>query len=315
MRACACFLRDVLASNGDPTDPEQSYLSLAISASLHARFEQLSEPGRIASISLAMQVLRQHLAAWSPNVPTALETGGKVLLLGLADPSAQVKEYSLRSMTEIWTWDGADNVAHGLVEEWKRGCYDRASLQLTSAAPAIRAAAAKAVSGSPYHESDAALIALLEDDVASVRKAGLLALCESAADSLTSSHKMRLMDFLQDPDPEVVAATTRLLQACGVGESRLSLARLLKDPDPRQRATVAGSLAKMPEINPVPLLLTLSEDSSPLVRISAVRVALESSDPRLRTRLLVMSETDSDAEVRTLLHQHLAAKTESKTPR
>lgn len=309
------FLQRILAAHGDPTDPEQSHLSLSLAASLQAKFEHLSEYGRMASLSLAIQVLGQHLDAWSPNVPTALETGGKVLLLGLVDPVARVKEHALVSMAEIWSWSGADNVAYGLVEEWKRNCYDRASAQLASASPAIRIAAAGAISGSPYHEADAALIAMLDDEVSSVRKAALVALCASAGDSLTSSQKIRLMDFLHDPDGEVVSAASRLLQACGVSESRLGIAILMKHPDPQRRATIAESLPSMPEINPVPLLLTLSDDPSPMVRMSVVRIALESADTRLRARLRAMAETDPDANVRALLQQLLAVNAETKTAR
>lgn len=302
----------IMADHPDPTDPEDSHLSLALAARLHEIHASLPPHGRLASVTLSGQVLRKHLAGWSPNAPTALETAGDVLLAGLIDDDLAVKEQALLTVSEIWTWNGADNIANTLVKEWKRHCYERAVRLLGSAAPRIRAAAAAALTHTTFHEGDSALIALLEDPDPNVQKVALVSLATVAADSLNSTQKTRIMDFLHDADAEVRGAAALVLKKSGLSDAKVHLATLMKHPVATERAKVVSLAFSVPDIDPARWVLALADDPSPAVRIAVARAASTSESPELKSRLAAMAESDPDPLVRELAQQFLASQTAKK---
>lgn len=300
------LLEKVLAEHADPTSPDHSQLSLAMAAHLHKVYLSLPATGRNEAVHLTALVLKTHLTTWSPKVSTAIETAGDVFLKGLVDEDVQVKANALDVLATIWTWNGADNIALTLVEEWRRHCYDRAVHCLTSASPRIRAAAAEAISHSPLHEGDPMLIGLLNDPDPGVQKVALVALAKTAADSLTSQQKVKLMDFLHDSDPEVRAAAANLLRHSGLSDAIIHLATLIKHPEATERAKVVHLAFSVPDVDPVQWIMSLADDPAPAVRIAIAQEAARSDNTQLRQQLFKMSESDPDPLVREMSQQLIA---------
>jgi phage tail protein X len=298
------FIAATLAENPDPTNPEHSHIGLTIAAKLHQGFDGFSEAGRTEAASLAFLVLRQHLAQWSPNVPTALESAGELVCRVLAVDDPAVQQAGLRETGQIWSWHGSDNVTRPLVEEWKRRCYMLIVQQLENPAPSLRALAAVGLAGAPFHEGDMKLIGLLDDADPAVKAPALQALAH-AADSLSAEHKDRLVTFLHDPDIHVQAAARQLLRLAGLSEAEIRLAALLKHPIPAERAKVV-SLAGTILDDPALWVLALADDPSPAVRLSVARAACFSHDARLRDRAMRMATADEDFNVRQMTRMWLA---------
>lgn len=95
----------------------------------------------------------------------------------------------------------------------------------------------------------------------------------------------------------IASAAIRALRDRGFRDRDFELALRLTDPDSRVRLELIEQLPDIAGIDPVPWLLWLSEDESPLVRRSITALMATSSDPRLRARLRAMEVEDSDPEV------------------
>ena len=95
----------------------------------------------------------------------------------------------------------------------------------------------------------------------------------------------------------IASAAVRALRDRGFRDRDFELALRLTDPDSRVRLELIEQLPDITGIDPVPWLLWLSEDESPVVRRSITALMATSSDPRLRARLRAMEVEDSDPEV------------------
>lgn len=307
-RRSSRLVRQILDANKDPTDPESAHITLAVAAKLHEEYGSLSCEGKIEAVGLAFEILTNNLARWSPNVPTAIETAGGLITTALLDHDSKVQEATLRLMSEAWKWNGNDNLMAALVDEWKRNCYRLSVEALSSPVPSTRIAAAAGLEGSPYHEGDLKLISLLEDTDSNVQKSALLALADTAADSLGSREKSQLMEYLHDSDPEVRVAAQQLLINSGVRESVVRLAVLMKHPNASQRARVASLAFVVPDIDAVRWVLALSEDDSPAVRVAVAKEGAKHDYPELWDRIEKMAESDPDPDVRELSKQFISTR-------
>lgn len=292
------FWLELLQKHTNPTEPADSHVTLSLAARLHHDFDRFSAHGRRSAAAIAHAVLRTHLQQWSPNVPMALDTAGEVVCRCLADSDPQLQEAAIGRLPEVWDWDGADNVTRPITSNWKRRCYTLAAESLNHDRDSLRAQAAAALVGAPFHEADLALIDLLDDNCPDVKRAVLQALGH-AADGFSSEQKSKLVAFLHDEDADVRRAAAALLRLAGLSEAEVRLAFLLRHPVPAERARVA-SLAGAVIDDPALWLLELANDNSPTVRLAVARSASNSRDPRLRDRVRSMALNDSDPNVRAM---------------
>ncbi|QDU63899.1 hypothetical protein Pan216_47800 [Planctomycetes bacterium Pan216] len=309
-RNAGAFISEVIDRHPDPTDPEHVHLALLIASRLHEMYPTYSHFGREQAVGVAYQLLGKHLATWSPNVPTALETAGGVILLALQDKVDGVREQTLRKLTDVWSWRGNDEVVRSVVEGWKRTCYEHAVTQLRSSNPEIRAAAAAGLARAPFHEGDLALIELIDDPDCTVKRTVFESLTASLADSLGPTTKMKLVEYLHHEDATLCEAANVLLQASGVRKSVVELAKLVKHPLPSERSRVVTMAFEVEGIDPIRWVLALRDDPSPEVRMEVARVAATSDDEELKSVLKDYASADDERAVRELakylLKDHLS---------
>jgi len=224
-------------------------------------------------------------------------------------------------LTEIAGADGQD-VADGSLSDGTSRRAVTSSLGLISGAPA---AAVRRKSGFRLADGNASDLA----DKSSDSPSGEEAMSDhpvdgaSAADDIaaTSDDENRgdvgdgdsspALEAPEKPEPSVrdliaqmrsenltiASAAVRALRDRGFRDRDFELALRLTDPDSRVRLELIEQLPDITGIDPVPWLLWLSEDESPLVRRSITALMATSSDPRLRARLRAMEVEDSDPEV------------------
>lgn len=321
---CGSFLQEVLAEHHDPTDPEDSHLCLLMATMLHEQYRNYSVSGCMVAVDLAFEILEQQLSKWSPNVPTALESAGELVLTGLSDMNPAIRQHTLTRLREIWTWNGVDDVSWSLVNEWKRECYMQAVRELHDKSAEVKKAAVNAIVQAPFHEGDAEIVELLAEQEPELRRAALLALArasmegrESTADSLMASQKMKLLliDFLHDPDEAVQDAARRMLLRSGVSNAEIHLAKMIKDPQPAERAKVPALAFSVPDIDPVVWVMELADDPSAAVRIAVARAAANSNRLELRAQLAQMANSDPDPTVRQMSQELLANRNDDNIKR
>lgn len=307
----ATLLEKMLAERRDPTNPDQSHFTLALATRLHERFEAMSPAGRTQAVEISMSILESQLARWSPSVPTALETAGQLLLRALGDGDEAVREKALWGLMQCWNWNGADNVAGSMVEQWKRQCYAKAVDLLDADSPGLRLSAARAIRFAPFHEGDIRLIALLSDENPAVRKSALLALVHKA-DSLSFAQRTKLFSLLHSPDREVREATGQLLLNAGGSVQEIRLATMLHHPVLSERIRAARLAASAPGSDAVWWLSQLLKDESAAVRIAAVRNSVGITDANFHAKIAKLAEKDVDPAVRLVCKERLATKIASK---
>lgn len=195
-----------------------------------------------------------------------------------------------------------------MIRDWQRRCYERAVELLQSPTPALRAQAASAMAGAPFHEGDAALIERLRDPDPLVRRAALLSLERGRHDSLSSEQKLELTRFLHDEDERARRAAERILHHAGLSDAVIQLAALMRHSSPNERAKVVSQAFLVPDIDPVRWVLELADDPAPAVRIAVARAAMTSDHPELRKTLEHLAESDPDTLVRETCKQFLAAR-------
>jgi hypothetical protein len=142
---------------------------------------------------------------------------------------------------------------------------------------------------------------LLGDDSPDVRRAALVAVSR-ARDAV---HDDQLLPCLHDSDQEVRRLCEQALIARGLRREYLELGRLLTDPRPAQRLQVLDRLRESTELDPGLWLRRLSHDSSPSVRVAAVRAMTQQSFVDLSDRIDQIAREDSDPTVRQLAHYYL----------
>lgn len=311
---CGEFVERTLAAHDDPTDPGDAHISMLVAAMLDEQYSSYSVRGCQEAVDLAYRILEHQLNNWSPHVATALETAGNVVLKGLSDTNPQIRQHSLERLNDVWTWNGADDVAWSLVREWRRKTYMTAVRQLKDRNVEIRKAAVFAIAGAPFHEGDAAIIDLLQEPEPTLRRAALLALARaaedesqiSAADGLTATQKELLIPFLHDEDPDVEQAARQLLLRSGVSEALIHLAKLMEHPVPAERAKVPALAFSLPDIAPELWVVQLADDPNPAVRLAVARAAATSKHDILHAKLEQMAKSDPDPLVRQMSQQLLA---------
>jgi hypothetical protein len=144
---------------------------------------------------------------------------------------------------------------------------------------------------------------LLEDPVAEVRRAALLAV----GPAREVIHDESLLPSLHDPDPEVRRLCAVALGGRGLPPEYLELGRLLTDPQPTMRLQVLDRLHRHPGLDTALWLRRLSHDTSPAVRVAAMRAMYQQPFLDLTDRIDQMARTDPSPTVAQLAQYYLRA--------
>ncbi|NBS90472.1 hypothetical protein EBS67_10810 [bacterium] len=139
-------------------------------------------------------------------------------------------------------------------------------------------------------------IAALQDKNVEVRKVAILA-CASAIESVSVDS---LLPSLHDSDSEIRAYCESALIARGLNKEHLQLGKLLTDPRASKRLEVLDSLMDDTELDQSLWLRKLSHDSSPAVRVAALRMMSLQEIPDLHDRIDQMSRSDPSKTVSDL---------------
>lgn len=139
-------------------------------------------------------------------------------------------------------------------------------------------------------------VAALQDKNVEVRKVAILA-CASAIDTVSVDS---LLPSLHDSDSEIRAYCESALIARGLNKEHLQLGKLLTDPKPSKRLEVLDSLMEDTELDQSLWLRKLSHDSSPAVRVAALRMMSLQETTDLNDRIEQMSRSDPSKTVSEL---------------
>jgi HEAT repeat protein len=283
---------------------EASYLALSVAEQLRDDQAKLSVPGWREAIRISYQLVSIHLGHWSPYIPTLRDTAGETLLLALGHPEPEVRLAALSGLAAVWKTSPPGGASIDLVREWKHEAYYAAARQLGSENPVMRAAAASALAGAPFHEKDQTLIQTLADPDPAVQFAALSALAKDRPTRLLPDQLPFVSDlFLSSQDKAVHEQAGLLLANAGVAPRNIAALRLAAHPLPARRAQAVTELAAVArdgvaagEIEPI--LIELSRDADPIVRLAFAATLKEWPGAAVRRRLAEMAGADPDPRVR-----------------
>jgi hypothetical protein len=147
-----------------------------------------------------------------------------------------------------------------------------------------------------------AVVPLLRDPSASVRRAALLAV--GSAPQVVAADD--LLPCLHDPESDVRRVAELALRGRGLTDAQVKLGRLLADPRPDVRLQILECLRRDDECPPGAWLRRLSHDPSAAVRAGALRAVVETPDVDLNDRLEQVAQNDPSPTVRELARFYLA---------
>jgi HEAT repeat protein len=159
----------------------------------------------------------------------------------------------------------------------------------------------QAVAAALRPEVDAleAIVPLITDPDAGVRRAAVLALGPVRDGTPAALPDDELLRCLHDPDAEVQRLCEMGLRSRGRSPRDIRLGRRYAAPDAAERQKLLLDLANDDELDVAVWLERLTADPDPAVRAGAVRVAVERRAD-LGDRLEQMSQSDPDATVRRI---------------
>lgn len=159
----------------------------------------------------------------------------------------------------------------------------------------------QAVAAALRPEVDAleAIVPLMEDPDAGVRRAAVLALGTVRDGGRATLPDDGLLRRLHDPDPEVARLAEMALRGRGRTPRDIRLGRRYAAPDPAERQKLLTDLAGEEERDITVWLERLTADADPAVRAGAARLAADRRAD-LRGRLEEMSRSDPDGTVRRI---------------
>jgi HEAT repeats len=144
-----------------------------------------------------------------------------------------------------------------------------------------------------------AIVPLLNDPEAEVRRAAILALGSVRDGSTAVVSDEELLRCLHDSDLEVRRLCEMGLRSRGRTPRDIFLGRRYTAPDPAERQKLLLDLADEENLDVTVWLERLTSDADPAVRAGAARVAVERKAD-LRDRLEQMSHSDPDGTVRRI---------------
>jgi len=147
----------------------------------------------------------------------------------------------------------------------------------------------------------AAVVPLLQDPAAEVRRAAMLAVGPHA--NLIPDED--LIRWLHDPDAEVRGLCKTALRSRGLRERDVDMGRLLSSSNPLDRMKLFDELGEDNDVDVGVWLTRLSQDEVPAIRAAAVRHGVEHQVEAFGERLRQMAEADPDETTRQLAREYL----------
>jgi HEAT repeat protein len=144
-----------------------------------------------------------------------------------------------------------------------------------------------------------AIVPLISDPEAAVRRAAILALGPVRDGATPALSDDELIRCLHDSDSEVRTLCEMSLRGRGRSARDIQLGRRYTAPDPAERQKLLNDLADEDHLDVTVWLERLTADPDPAVRAGAARVAVE-RHADLSVRLDQMSRTDPDGTVRRI---------------
>lgn len=151
----------------------------------------------------------------------------------------------------------------------------------------------------PEVSAKEAVVPLLNDEEAEVRRAAMLAVGPVFGDAAPVVADENLFRGLHDPDVEVRDLCEAALKSRGLDVAQVAMARRLTHPNPTERLRLLTDLRSTTDAvrNPGPWLERLARDPDPAVRLGAARAAHESRLQFARW-LDTLADSDPDPTVR-----------------
>jgi HEAT repeat protein len=277
-----------LAADWGAADPR----SVDLAGRLARAFPQFSAPGQRAALEVASR--------WfPPGTPTAPAPG--------LVPACGRSLESAASASDVAIQAAALDLAARLLAqpagpaEVIRPAREAVCAGLRSADPANRHHAVR-LALRPGMDLLDQVVPLLQDPAAEVRRAAVVALGQDSR----VVREEGLLPCLHDPDPEVRRLCEMALRGRGMPPEHLKIGRKLTDPNPLNRLRVLDHLGDgVPDLDPGLWLRRLSHDSSPAVRVAALRVMSQQNLVDLTDRIDQMARSDPSPTVAQLARFYL----------
>ncbi len=271
----------------DPRGPD-------LAGRLAAAFPDLSTPGKRAALGAFAAVLRPA----DDGAPLPADLAPPVARLvqeAATHPDRRVRVGALGLAAALRGRDLPAEVADAV--------RDLARAGLRDADPEARTRAVQ-LALLPQFRLLEQVVPLLHDPSAEVRRAAMLAV-GPARDDADGKHELvhadDLLPWLHDPDTEVRRLCEDALLSRGLKGGHIKLGRLLTDPRTLTRMQVLDHLPRAADLDAGTWLRQMTHDTSPAVRIAAVRAAVaEYPQVNLSDRVDQMVENDPSPTVRDL---------------
>jgi len=173
-----------------------------------------------------------------------------------------------------------------------------------SAAGSESGAVGSASETAPSARNEAPLAAANEPRrLPEIQHASLIELGGSRASSgktVEPAEVSRLVDQLNEDDPQRESAARRRLEALGWSAKEIEVAKRLRHPDTAVRRSLARSLPDLVGVDAAPWLLELSRDADPDVRLEAMTLLATTGDPALVDTVRAFAASDPDERIQKL---------------
>lgn len=110
----------------------------------------------------------------------------------------------------------------------------------------------------------------------------------------------RLVDQLNDTNPDQEAAARKRLGDLGWSAKEIEVAKRLRHPNAAVRKALARSLPEVVGLDAAPWLLELSRDADPDVRLEAMTLLATTGDPALVETVRKLAAADPDERIQKL---------------
>jgi hypothetical protein len=271
-----------LSADWEPADARRTGLAQRLARG----WDGFSSPGRACALEVAAGLFRAEQAS-TPQLVSACTQ----LLAAASHADVPVQPRALALCAALLSRDSAEAVSPG------RGVV-RAGLGHPAPPTRVLAIRLALYPGMDLLEDVAPL---LNDPTPEVRRAAVVAVGPSEQ----SVRDDGLLTCLHDPDAEVRRLGELALRGRGLRPEHIKLGKVLTDPNPVVRLQVLDQLRLAPDLDAGIWLRRLSHDSSPAVRVAAMRAMIQQSAVDLTDRIDQMARNDPSPTVCVLARYYL----------
>lgn len=291
-RACANTRAALerLASAWDPDDPRRGQLG----SRLANEWPRLSVLGQQSALDVVM-LLSHPRTETTASLPTLAESASRLVAEAVAAADKGVHQRAL-AIADLLMERTNQPETIGPCRELTQAC-------LRDEDPENRIRAVR-LAGRPGVNLLEAVVPLLRDPVAEVRRAALLAVGPATEVLATDD----LLYSLHDADGSVRRLCEKALRGRGLRDEHIQLGRFLTDKEAKTRLQVLDCLRQTTELEPGVWIRRLSHDPAAAVRAAAVRAAVEFKQVELADRIGQMAQNDPSPTVRQLAVHYLSSR-------